>query len=63
MASLGGDLVQLPSVAPAGRSDPEKTCGAVARNSVRVIRKSCAGEEEGVFNSEEAKWDPTFTLQ
>lgn len=63
MASLAGDLVQPQSVAPAGSSDLEKNCGAVARNIIRVIRKSCTGEEEGVFNSEEVKGDLTFTLQ
>ena len=62
MASLAGDLLQPQSVASAGSSDPEKNDGVVARNIIRVVRKSCAGEEEGVFNSEEAKWDPTFTL-
>jgi len=47
MASLAGDLVQPQSIIPVGSLDPEKNCGAVARNIVRVIRKACTGEEEG----------------
>lgn len=64
MASLAGDLLQPQSLAPVGRSDPEKNCGAVARNIIRVIRKSGTREEEGVFNGKvKVKGDLTFTLQ